>query len=90
MPDEAPEEVPDLLPMIVLRESTLFPHAYVPLFIFEQRYRDMLQHALERERMFCIGHVRPGVEPETSTDPVHRITTAGLIRACVTHDDGTS
>ncbi|MDF1658841.1 MAG: LON peptidase substrate-binding domain-containing protein, partial [Verrucomicrobiales bacterium] len=70
--------------------ATLFPHGYMPLFIFEQRYRDMLSYALERERMFCIGHALPDIDTDEHPDPVHHITTIGLIRACVTHDDGTS
>jgi Lon protease-like protein len=90
MTESDPAEIPDTVPVMVLGGATLFPHGYMPLFIFEQRYRDMLNYALERERMLCIGHALPGIDPEESEDPVHRITTVGLIRACVTHDDGTS
>lgn len=75
---------------MVLGGATLFPHGYMPLFIFEKRYRAMLTHSLERERMFCIGHARNGIDVETSPDPVHHVTTVGLVRACVTHPDGTS
>ncbi len=40
--------------------------------------------------MFCAGNALPGVNSDTHPDPVNAITTAGLVRACVTHDDGTS
>jgi len=83
-------QIPDHLPVMVLGGATLFPHGYMPLFLFEQRYRDMLGYALERERMFCVGHALPGIDTDAATDPVHHLTTAGLVRACVTHDDGTS
>ncbi len=82
--------IPDRVPVMVLGGATLFPHGYMPLFIFEQRYRQMLSYALERERMFCIGHALPDIDADNHPDPVHRMTTIGLIRACVTHDDGTS
>jgi Lon protease-like protein len=82
--------LPGILPVMVLGGATLFPRGFMPLFIFEPRYRAMLSYALERDRMFCIGHVRAGVDPESHPDPVHRISTAGLVRACVTHPDGTS
>ena len=81
---------PETIPVMVLGGATLFPHGYMPLFIFEPRYREMLTYSLERDRMFCIGHARAGIDTETSFDPVHRITTVGLVRACVTHPDGTS
>ncbi len=85
----AEQSVPDAVPVMVLGGATLFPRGYMPLFIFEPRYRAMLRHALERDRMFCVGHACGG-EPDLSPDPVHPITTVGLVRACVTHPDGTS
>lgn len=90
MPQEDPAKIPDTAPVMVLGGATLFPHGYMPLFIFEQRYRDMLDYALKRDRMFCIGHALPGVDTDESPDPVYQRTTIGLIRACVTHADGTS
>lgn len=84
------ETLPGSLPVMVLGGATLFPRGYMPLFIFEPRYRAMLDHALERDRMFCIGHARPGIDVEQSADPVYPVTTMGLVRACVTHPDGTS
>lgn len=82
--------LPGSVPVMVLGGATLFPRGYMPLFIFEPRYRAMLEYALERDRMFCIGHARPGINPDTSPDPVYPVTTVGLVRACVTHPDGTS
>jgi Lon protease-like protein len=82
--------LPRSAPVMVLGGATLFPLGYMPLFIFEPRYRAMLDYALERDRMFCVGHARPGIDPDASSDPVYPLTTLGLVRACVTHPDGTS
>ena len=70
---------------MILSECYLFPGCFIPLFIFEQRYRDMLKHALQTHRMFCIGTR----ESKTSSN-VLPISTAGLVHSCVKHDDGTS
>ena len=85
-------EIPATLPVMALSECTLFPHCLLPLFIFEPRYRDMLYHALEHDRMFCIGTVRSGMDPdgEEAESAIHTISTAGMIRACVGQPDGTS
>jgi Lon protease-like protein len=83
-------KIPDTIPVMVLGGATLYPHGYMPLFIFEMRYREMLQYSLERDRMFCVGHAHPGIDTDATPNPVHRITTVGLVRACVTHPDGTS
>lgn len=90
MPEEEDVKIPDTLPVMVLGGATLFPHGYMPLFIFEPRYREMLEYALQRQRMFCVGHALPGIDSDNHPDPVYPVTTAGLVRACVTHDDGTS
>jgi ATP-dependent Lon protease len=76
--------LPQEMPVIMLSECFLFPGCMIPLFIFEERYRAMLKHALSESRMFCIGtRLEPGGE-------VMPVSTAGLIRACVTNEDGTS
>jgi Lon protease-like protein len=76
--------LPQEMPVIVLPECFLFPGCMIPLFIFEERYRAMLKHALASDRMFCIGtRIEPGGE-------MLPVSTAGLIRACVTNEDGTS
>jgi Lon protease-like protein len=75
---------------MVLPNVTLFPHALLPLFIFEPRYREMLAWALEHDRMFCLALMKPGVKEAVSVDDFHHVAGLGLIRACVGHEDGTS
>ena len=76
--------LPEEMPVMVLPDCYLFPGCLLPLFIFEERYREMLRHALARDRMFCVG-VR--CEADGCILPW---STAGLVRVCVTNDDGTS
>jgi len=75
---------------MVLPNATLFPHALLPLFIFELRYREMLTWALEHDRMFCLALMKPGVAEANTVDDFHHVAGLGLIRACVGHEDGTS
>jgi Lon protease-like protein len=82
--------LPTEAPVMVLPGALLFPHALLPLFIFEPRYREMLSWSLERHRMFCIAPMKPGVSEARSADDFHHVVGLGLVRACVGHDDGTS
>lgn len=76
---------------MLLDGCTLFPHHLLPLFIFEPRYREMLRHALETHRMFCIGNRRTAVGTAGEADDgIVDFSTAGMVRACVQHADGTS
>ncbi len=79
-------ELPKSLGVMILPSVNLFPHAILPLFIFEPRYRRMLQDALASHRMFCVAMQVPDAEVETPS-PVAGI---GLIRASVENPDGTS
>src|SRR5438094_10447943 len=70
--------------------AVLFPHALLPLYIFELRYREMLAHALAKERMFCVALLRPERAQWKSEDDFFDIGTIGLIRACVGRGEATS
>lgn len=88
--DDEQIDIPDRAPVMVLPQAVLFPHAFMPLYIFEPRYRQMLAWALEHDRMFCIAQVRIGVVEAISTEDFHEVVGVGLIRACVGREDGTS
>lgn len=79
-------ELPKSLGVMILPSVNLFPHAILPLFIFEPRYRRMLQDSLASHRMFCVAMQLPEAETETPA-PVAGV---GLIRASVENPDGTS
>ncbi len=68
---------------MVLPNAVLFPHSLLPLHIFETRYRQMLSHCLDGDRMFSVGLVRDGVSEPDSLDDIWPVAGVGLIRACV-------
>lgn len=69
--------------VMILPDCTLFPHGGLPLYIFEQRYRLMLSHALEGDCVFAVARKS---ESQLTTS----IGTVGLVRASRERDDGTS
>jgi Lon protease-like protein len=82
--------LPEQAPVMPLSGAVLFPHALLPLYIFEPRYREMLAHALAHDRMFCVTLLRPGAAQWKNEDDFFDVATIGLIRACVGRGDGTS
>jgi len=85
-----PITLPDRVPVMPLPGSPLFPHALLPLHIFEPRYRQMLDEALSQHRMFCIALLKNEHGDWKSTDDFFHVAGVGLIRACVERSDGTS
>src|ERR1041384_2518184 len=82
--------LPEQLPVMPLPGAVLFPHALLPLYIFEPRYRAMLEHALQRDRMFSVALIKPSCPDWQATEDFFHFATIGLIRACVGRGDGTS
>jgi Lon protease-like protein len=82
--------LPKQLPVMPLPGAVLFPHALLPLYVFEPRYRQMLQHALQHHRMFCVTLIKPSCPDWHAPEDFFQLATVGLIRACVGRGDGTS
>jgi Lon protease-like protein len=83
-------KLPDQVPVMPLPGAVLFPHALLPLYIFEARYRQMLDHALQHHRMFCVTLIKPSCPEWRAPEDFFHLGTVGLIRACVGRGDGTS
>jgi Lon protease-like protein len=82
--------IPDEAPVMVLPNTLLFPHTLMPLYIFEPRYRAMLQWTLEHDRMFCMALRKPESGETESPEDFFHTAGLGLVRACVGRSDGTS
>ena len=83
-------ELPNAVPVMPLTGVLLFPNALLPLHIFEPRFRKMLAHALDDDRMLCVALARPERQQWRTSDDFFPVSTVGLIRACVGRSDGTS
>jgi ATP-dependent Lon protease len=79
-------KLPAEVPVMTLPNATLFPQAFLPLYIFEPRYRQMLADALHSDRMFSVAMQKPGSKREIPS----LVAGLGLIRVSVGHRDGTS
>jgi uncharacterized protein len=81
--------LPERCGVMLLPDCTLFPHGGLPLFIFEPRYRKMLEEALEGDCFFATARLL-GEEQGNPSNYVAPIGTIGLVRASREQDDGTS
>jgi Lon protease-like protein len=75
---------------MVVPHAVLFPHALVPLRIFEPKYRQMLEYCLNADRVFCLTPIHPALSEHTPQSDVPPVAGLGLVRACVAMADGSS
>lgn len=89
--DSTPHEIPRELPVMTLPGTVLFPQAILPLYIFEPRYRKMLEDVLAGDRMFAIVALDEQAASETDQfEPPHKMGTVGIVRSVCKNADGTS
>jgi Lon protease-like protein len=79
----------DLLPLFPLPNVVLFPNVFLPLHIFEPRYRDMIADAIASDRMIGMVLLKPGWQHEyEGRPPVYPIGCSSVITHVERLDDG--
>src|SRR6266699_1221668 len=60
------------IPLFPLPNLVLFPRIVVPLHIFEERYKLMINSCIDRDEAFGLVLLRSGAEEETE-ETIHRV-----------------
>lgn len=76
-----------VMPLFPLKNVVLFPGMMLPLHIFEQRYREMINLCIEAESQFGVVLIEEGDEVGGEATP-HRIGTAARITKVTRQEDG--
>ena len=70
----------DLLPLFPLPNVVLFPNVFLPLHIFEARYREMIADAIASDRMIGMVLLRPGWERDYEGRPaIYPVGCSGVV-----------
>jgi Lon protease-like protein len=79
----------DPLPLFPLPNVVLFPNVFLPLHVFETRYREMVADALRGDRLIGMVLLRPGWEHQYEGRPaVFPVGCVGVITHVEHMDDG--
>lgn len=69
-----------VVPVFPLPDVVFFPGTTLPLHIFESRYREMVQDAMDGERLIAMALLRPGWERDyLEAPPIYDVATVGRI-----------
>lgn len=78
-----------LIPVFPLPDVVLFPGVFLPLHIFELRYREMVRDSLAGDRLIGISLLRPGWDHDAAGRPaIYPIGCVGLISHIEELSDG--
>jgi Lon protease-like protein len=79
----------DLLPLFPLPNVVLFPNVFLPLHIFEPRYREMVADALASDRMIGMVLLRPGWDRDyEGRPPIYGVGCSGVLTHAEKLPDG--
>jgi Lon protease-like protein len=70
---------PMTIPIFPLPTVVLFPNVFLPLHIFESRYRQMVTEALSGDRIIGMTLLRSAAEADEAQPPVYEVGCSGVI-----------
>ena len=81
--------LPPTIPLFPLPNVVLFPNVFLPLHVFEPRYRAMVGDALDGDRIIGMVLLQPGYQSDyEGRPPVFPIGCTGVITRAERLDDG--
>ena len=72
-------EIPDTLPVIPLKDTVLYPHTVIPLFVTEEKSIKAIEYAISSKRIIGVVAIRSKEEGEVGPDDLYSIGVAAVI-----------
>jgi len=86
--DEEPQKIPDVLPVLPLRDIVIFPFMIVPLYVSRDQSIRAVDQALAENRMILLAAQKRQEDDEPGPDDIHRVGTVALIMRMLKLPDG--
>jgi ATP-dependent Lon protease len=86
--DEDQPKIPDVLPVLPLRDIVIFPFMIVPLYVSRDRSIKAVDQALAENRMILLAAQKKQDEDEPGPDDIHGVGTVALIMRMLKLPDG--
>ncbi len=83
------QKLPEILPILPVRDSVIFPRMVIPLMIRDEQYLKLVDDVLQQDRLVVVTMMRDPGKAEQRPPEIHRIGTAGVIIKLTKTDDGT-
>ncbi len=85
---EAPSEIPDVIPLLPIRDIVIYPYMMLPLFVGRDISIRAVEEALSRDRLIFLVAQRNAQEDNPTPDDIYRIGTVASILRMLKLADG--
>src|SRR5215470_5450090 len=86
--DEEPPKIPDVLPVLPLRDIVIFPFMIVPLYVSRERSIKAVDQALSDSRMILLAAQKKQDEEDPGPDDIYGVGTVAVIMRMLKLPDG--
>jgi ATP-dependent Lon protease len=73
------EEIPEVLPLLPVREIVIFPYMILPLFVSREKSINAVEEALSRERLIFLVAQRDVTEEDPTPEGIYRVGTIAIV-----------
>jgi ATP-dependent Lon protease len=81
-------EIPDVLPLLPIRDIVIYPYMMLPLFVGRDVSIRAVEEALSRDRLIFLVSQRNSAEENPGPDAIHRVGTIASIMRMIKLADG--
>ena len=86
--DRPVEDIPDVIPLLPIRDIVIFPYMMIPLFVGREISINAVNEALARDRHLFLVVQKDATEDDPEADDLHRVGTIATILRMLKLDDG--
>jgi ATP-dependent Lon protease len=86
--EEEPPKIPEVLPVLPLRDIVIFPFMIVPLYVSRERSIKAVDQALAENRMILLAAQKKQEEEDPGPDDIYPVGTVALIMRMLKLPDG--
>src|SRR5713226_2287620 len=85
---EEPVKIPDVLPVLPLRDVVIFPFMIVPLYVSRERSIKAVDHALADNRMILLAAQKKQDQEDPGPEDIYTVGTVAIIMRMLKLPDG--
>jgi ATP-dependent Lon protease len=86
--EDEPVKIPDVLPVLPLRDIVIFPFMIVPLYVSRDRSIKAVDHALAENRMILLAAQKEQDEEDPGPEDIYTVGTVAIIMRMLKLPDG--
>jgi ATP-dependent Lon protease len=77
--DKEPVEIPDVLPMLPVRDIVIFPYMFLPLFVGRESSIKAVEAAMEKDRLILLVTQKDPANDKPGPDDIYPVGTVAMV-----------